>query len=112
MCTSYYRNMQGIVFVYDCTDLTAFSTLLHEYIEPAIKIKGKDVVLALVAAKIDLEERTVTQAMGLQLAEESGCLYFETSALDGTGVEDMFAQMGAEIRRRMREKADHLSGLQ
>lgn len=106
--TSYYRNVLGIAIVYDCTNLIDFYSLTRDYIGPAIQSKEECTVLALVATKIDLEERTVTRAMGQQLAEESGFLYFETSALDGTGVQDMLAQIGTEIRRRVREKADHL----
>ena len=99
--------MLGIVIVYDCTDLAGFSAV-REYVAQASKLKEADTVLALAATKIDLEKRTITPEMGLQLAAESGCLYFETSALDGTGVEEMFIAIGSEIRKRVRETADKL----
>jgi GTPase SAR1 family protein len=99
--------MLGIVIAYDCTDLEGFSAV-KEYVVQANKIKEEDAVLVLAAAKIDMEKRTVTPEMGLQLAEENGCLYFETSALDGTGVEEMFIAIATEIRRRVRETADKL----
>ena len=43
-----------------------------------------------VGNKIDLLDRQVTTTEASQFARDNGCFYMETSALDGTGVNQAF----------------------
>mmetsp|Transcript_21797 Transcript_21797/g.67885 ORF Transcript_21797/g.67885 Transcript_21797/m.67885 type:complete len:80 (-) Transcript_21797:142-381(-) len=52
---------------------------------------GKDrAAYVLVGNKTDTERRVVTAAEGAKLAKKLGLQYFETTAKDGTGVQEMF----------------------
>lgn len=45
--------------------------------------------------------RAVSLAEGKQLAEENGFLFSETSAKDGTGVQNVFRATAEEVNRRI-----------
>lgn len=48
----------------------------------------------LMANKVDLENRVVEREEGEKMAEEVGASYFETSAKDGTGIQNAIDSIG------------------
>ena len=66
-----------------------------------------EVPLIVAVNKIDLEaERVVSTEEGQQLAEELGIPFFETSALRGDNVEQVFFSLATEIRTRQVQDDD------
>ena len=51
----------------------------------------------LVANKIDLPNRVITPEQGQQLAHSYGLTYIETSAMNGTNINEMFYEIAKEI---------------
>lgn len=79
---------------------------------------GSSVVKVLVGTKCDLTaERVVTKEQGKLLAERHSLLFFETSAKDDIGVNDVFVAGAKEALRLQEEEKEkftslHKSGLQ
>ena len=95
--SSYYRGAQGIMLVYDITDLESFQNLNSWLIEIE-KNASKNVYKILVGNKCDMEsERKVTVEQGKDFATQYGMKFFETSAKESTNVTDAFVAMTREI---------------
>ena len=84
----YFRNAQGVLIVYDVTNEETFEHL--KYWIPSVKkhIDIKQIPAIILGNKIDEIKREVTKEKALNYAKEEGMKYFETSAKDGTNVEE------------------------
>ena len=88
--SEFYKDTQGVILVYDCTQRITFDAL-DTWVQEAQKYGTRDsAVWALVANKTDKSKRAVTRREGEMWAAGNGFEYFETSAKTGEGVEDVF----------------------
>ena len=102
--SSYYRGAQGIMLVYDITDMESFQNLNTWLIEIE-KNASKNVYKILVGNKCDMEnERKVTVEQGKEFAEQYGMQFFETSAKNSTNVSDAFIAMTKEVMKNSGKK--------
>ncbi len=86
---TYFAGAKAGLLVFDCTRRETFDNVKQWYNE-AIRVE-KDIMLMLIANKIDLEDqRVVTEEEGKALADELGVAYFETSALNKDIVDEAF----------------------
>ncbi|MCQ2818870.1 MAG: GTP-binding protein [archaeon] len=94
---SYFKGSKGALIVYDISKEESFEKVQGWYDD--IKASGdKDCVIEIVGNKIDLEEsRKISQDVGKTKALKLGTLFTETSALQGTGVEEAFESLVKEI---------------
>ncbi|WVZ59174.1 hypothetical protein U9M48_009365 [Paspalum notatum var. saurae] len=114
--SSYYRGAQGIILVYDVTKRESFSNLADVWTkEIEANSTNKDCIKMLVGNKVDKggiitvpsfhfddlilqdNERMVTREEGLAFAEESGCLFLESSAKTRENVEKCFEELALKI---------------
>ena len=103
--SSYYRGAQGIMLVYDITDLESFQNLNSWLIEIE-KNASKNVYKILVGNKSDMEsERKVTKEQGKDFADQYGMKFFETSAKDSTNVSEAFIAMTKEVINNSNKKS-------
>ena len=65
---NYIRDSSVAVIVYDVSNRTTFSSI-QKWIDDVKNQRGEGVIIALLANKIDVEERDVTEEEGAQLAE-------------------------------------------
>ena len=87
---AYYKNSVCAIVTYDITKRTSFENV-QEWIDEVKSQSPKQILLVLVGNKIDLEnERVVTFEEGKKLALENNMIFFETSALSGKGVDNVF----------------------
>lgn len=93
---TYIRYAKGIIIVFDVTD---YSTFLHcrNWIKMINESSNVPYVKVLVGNKIDKEERKVEKEEALDMANEYGMAYFETSAATGEGVNEVFEYLVGEI---------------
>jgi Ras-related protein Rab-4B len=92
----YYRGARGAVIVYDVTSRESFEGL-EKWIE-SVKEIARDVVIFIVGNKKDLEkERQVSYKEASKYAEQNDYDFYETSALSGDGVEDVFMKMATKL---------------
>lgn len=122
----YYRNAQSALVVYDLTKPTSLIKAKH-WVAELQRQASPGIVIALVGNKLDLTtpsdelpaasageedgdeagERDADEAEGdarrvstkeaRDYAEEEGLLFFETSAKDGTGVQEVFTAIANAI---------------
>ncbi|KAJ8754028.1 hypothetical protein K2173_001926 [Erythroxylum novogranatense] len=99
LTSSYYRNAQGIVLVYDVTRRETFTNLSDVWAkEVELYCTNHDCVKMLVGNKVDREsERAVSREEGISLAKELGSLFLESSAKTRENVEKCFEDLALKI---------------
>lgn len=86
---NFFRNAQGVILVYDVTSRESFRSL-KEWINSIYDQVGDDrIKIIIVGNKIDLK-REVLKNEALEFCSDKRVSYFETSAKDGTGIEEAF----------------------
>jgi small GTP-binding protein len=102
--SAYYKGAVGALIVYDISRQVTFENVdvwlkeLREHSQP-------DIVVMLVGNKSDQRNRRkVSTEDALALAEKNGLAFLETSALDGTGVDDAFRNILSEIYQKMSKR--------
>ena len=93
---SYYGKANGVVLVYDCTDVKSFQEI-RSWITQIESHARVDIVKVLVAAKCDKEDVKVSLEMGQNLAEEYNIKFFVTSSKTGQNVNETFSYVAEEI---------------
>jgi small GTP-binding protein len=101
----YFRKSDGVILVYDVTSEITFRNV-RAWMTSVRESAEDDCVVALVGNKTDLcdddEKRPVKYKDGAKLADEYGCLFFESSARLGTSIVEIMEA----IARLMQEKDD------
>ncbi|KAG0264851.1 hypothetical protein BG011_005974 [Mortierella polycephala] len=96
---AFYRGAVGALLVYDISKLSTFENLerwLNELREHA----GANIIIMLVGNKSDLRHlRAVGTEDAKEFAEKHKLMFLETSALDGTNINQAFKQVMTEIHK-------------
>jgi len=99
---TYLRGAEGIVLVYDVTNLESFESLKF-WIESLKSNLGENSLPTVINGnKIDLDDRDVSSEDAKKFAQSNNFKYFETSAKSGIGVDELFR----EIVNQILEKKD------
>ena len=94
---SYFEGANGIIIVYDVTRRDTLDNVTNWY-RQCIKYSVVHQPMILVGNKIDkISERSVDKEEGIGLAKKMDCPFFETSALTGDCVEDMFIRSALNV---------------
>ena len=99
----YYRGAQAAILCYSIIDESTFTEI--DYWSSNLKENaGPEVELFLVGNKCDLEkDRIVSEEQGNAKASSIGAQFFETSALTGSGIEDLFTTISKKCLENMNE---------
>ena len=93
---NFYRNADGILFVYDVTNRESFSHIKDWLMDS--QVEDSDIKRILVGNKIDLEDKRAIDAEKMNtFAESKKMKCFETSAKSGENVENIFKEISLLI---------------
>ncbi|KAK3853385.1 hypothetical protein Pcinc_040072, partial [Petrolisthes cinctipes] len=106
MAPMYYRGANAALIVFDLTNYSTFSDVKSWVHELRSRV-GDELMLIVVGNKKDLtEDRVVNAATAEEYATSIDAPYIETSALDNTGVQEVFSNVAEEMVKRA-ETNDH-----
>ena len=89
----YFNGADGMILVFDITRSSTFSNINNWY-NSAVKYGLSGIPRILIGNKIDLkDERKIILPMAEHLSEKLNAPYFETSALTGETVKDVFQKI-------------------
>lgn len=95
----YYKGAQGCILVFDVTRPGTFDSV-NSWFTDLIKFSG-EIPRILLANKVDLADlRKIGKEKALTKAEEVNAVYFETSAKDGTQVNEAFDKISHLILQK------------
>lgn len=81
--STYYKDAQGIIFVYDVTNKESFENISKWISNAESHVDLSQTAIILIGNKMDLEnERQVGTEEARDFAQKNSMLFFETSALD------------------------------
>ena len=92
----------GILLVYDVSDSDSFENV-RNWMRQIDQHASESVNKVLIGNKCDVEPsaRQVTREQGEELAKSFGIKFFETSAKDGTSVDDAFVTIASDVQKRL-----------
>lgn len=100
---AYFRSSAAVLFVFDISNRNSF-TSIGSWIADSDQLSPPTATKVLVANKIDLQsQRQVSSHEATEFASHYGLKLFESSALTGERVEDVFLQTAEEAYRKSRE---------
>lgn len=109
----YYRSAHAIVIVYDITDLDSYEMAKVWLKELKLNVKNygeksQYPIIYLIGNKADLndKERKVNTDMAYKYAAHHGLYFREVSAKEGTGIIDLFHDMGYKLQQ-IEKKTDN-----
>ena len=97
---TYYKGAMGIILLYSVEDAKSFHNI-ENWMKQIAAATDNDTVVLLVGNKADVEEREVLKEDGEKLAKDYNITFFETSALTGQNVREVFYQITREIKKKV-----------
>ncbi|KAL9648777.1 hypothetical protein ABK040_003711 [Willaertia magna] len=111
---SYYRDAIGAIVVYDITNEQSFLNT-KRWIEEAKSLSSDQMTCILVGNKKDKiehqqeQERKVSFLQGSQLAHSLNSMFFETSAVSGENIDEIFTKLTKSILLKLESDELNLS---
>ena len=106
---AYYKASAVAMVVYDITKEETFEHI-QAWLKDCKELAPRTVLLVLVGNKSDLEDqRVITKERGEYLAKENNMMFFETSALNGNGIEEAFKKSIEAVDQKIRSGYYNLS---
>ncbi|KAF9811026.1 hypothetical protein SFRURICE_001101 [Spodoptera frugiperda] len=104
--TAYYRGAMGFILMYDITNEESFNSV-QDWVTQIKTYSWDNAQVILVGNKCDMEEeRVVSTERGMQLAEQLGVEFYETSAKENIYVKAVFERLVDIICDKMSESLD------
>ena len=92
-----FRGAKGIVLVYDITNKNSFFQLNH-WIKSFDRYEIREEQVLIIGNKVDLaENREISESVARKLAQDYSFNYIETSAKDGTNIQNAFHVLATEL---------------
>lgn len=91
----FYKEVQGVLLVYDITNRRSFQDLERWMDECAKYSQGADIQLVVVATKVESAPRAVPEQSARDWAKGRSLPYFEVSSVQGKNVEMPFKELAS-----------------
>jgi Ras-related protein Rab-21 len=92
----YYRGASVALLVFDVTSEQSFLKV-KEWVKELRTNVIDEIIIAVVGNQIDRNYRKIEKNEGIEYAQSIGGLYFETSAKDNQGIEEMFIDIAKKL---------------
>eukprot|EP00918_Siedleckia_nematoides_P050105 GHVU01109660.1.p1 GENE.GHVU01109660.1~~GHVU01109660.1.p1 ORF type:complete len:214 (-),score=19.92 GHVU01109660.1:388-1029(-) len=93
MAPMYYRRANAALLVYDITSPSSFESM-KSWVQELFRNVEQKIIICVIGNKTDLEkERRVSREDAEDFAESVGASHYETSALSGQGIQDVFLKI-------------------
>src|SRR4051812_21173814 len=101
MVESRTQSSDAVIILYDVTNNESLSDVFDEkgWVR-LLKDAPKDVVKYVVGSKIDSSKRVISTEKGKEAADKAGFQFIETSAKEGTGVNELFVAVAGACHQR------------
>ncbi len=96
---SFYKQCQGVLLVFDVGSKKSFENV-HKWMSNIKSYADPGIIKCLLGNKVDCATREVSTQEALQLAQEHGMSYFETSALLNKNVTEAIQGLARSIHSR------------
>lgn len=94
----FYQDSKVVILIYDITRKDSFEALKNYWYIEVRDNSPKNVIIAIVGNKSDLYEyEEVTEDEGKEFANSVNAIFMQTSASNGTGINELFDMIGNEI---------------
>lgn len=98
---SYYRGAVGLILMYDITNKDSFFNTFR-WLKEIKEVGSADLTIALVGNKKDLsDKRRVSSSEGQDFANSNNMVFFESSAVTGENVENVFLDTCSKIMKKV-----------
>ncbi len=98
---SYYKSSTCAFIVYDITEKKTFYDV-STWLQDCRDMCYKNILIYLIGNKSDLEDkRQVSQEEAKKFAEENDLVFYETSALNGNNIEEIFVESATELVNKL-----------
>jgi Ras-related protein Rab-27A len=107
LTTAFFRDAMGFILMFDLANETSFLNVRNWITQLQTHAYCEDPDIILVGNKLDLEDkRKVPYDKAKEFADKHGCIYFETSALNGENVERALQTLLDRVMQRMEKSLD------
>eukprot|EP00826_Nyctotherus_ovalis_P021056 TRINITY_DN16727_c0_g3_i1.p1 TRINITY_DN16727_c0_g3~~TRINITY_DN16727_c0_g3_i1.p1 ORF type:complete len:202 (-),score=61.01 TRINITY_DN16727_c0_g3_i1:138-743(-) len=106
----YYKSAEAAFIIFDVSNLNSFQRA-KLWLNELDSNCAKRILIILVGNKIDLHERQVGYETAVALAKENKLLYFEASAREGVGIDELFTAAASMLLKSDNAKAERASSL-
>ena len=87
----FYKNTNAVILCYDITKKGSFNEIKNYWFNEVKNNSPNDIVIAIAANKSDLyESEEVNEEEAINYAKSVGVIFFETSAMNSSGIDDLF----------------------
>ena len=108
---AYYRGAVGALVVYDITKENTFKSI-ERWLSELKDNADPKIVIMIIGNKADLSQtREVEETIAKEFCQNQKLFFFETSALDGTNVENAFKSLLIEIYKQNASNVDDNSNM-
>ena len=91
----FYKNASVAILCYDITKKGSFNEIKNYWFNEVKNNSPNDIVIAIAANKSDLyESEEVNEEEAINYAKSVGVIFFETSAMNSSGIDDLFNVIG------------------
>jgi len=97
--SSYYRSAHGMILTFDVTNPATFKSC-SKWLQEVERYAEEEVVVFLAGNKCDLGERAVSLTEIEDFKGKYALDYMETSAKDGTGINELFEKLTRQVMDR------------